>query len=65
MGYLSYRPRKDLRNTVDDVFVRQQASVMSTIALGMVAKGALMALAMAAWLARPIRRLQKNTHCRQ
>lgn len=61
VGYLAYRPRTGLLNTLDNIFVDQHAKTIRYITAAMVAMGLLMAIAFAAWLARPVRRLAQAT----
>ena len=61
VGYLAITPRRQLLESVEQVFARQQDRNFAIIAAGMVLMSGLLAIGIAAWLTRPIKALAAGT----
>ncbi|TQV72682.1 HAMP domain-containing protein [Exilibacterium tricleocarpae] len=61
IGYLAIVPRRELAQSVEQVFAAQQNRNFAIIAAGMVLMSGLLAIGIAAWLTRPIKHLAAGT----
>ena len=60
VGWLAYIPQKELVDSAEKVFARQQQQIFARVGLGMLLSSALMAFGIAWWLNRPLRELTRG-----
>jgi len=61
VGYLGYLPRKDLVQTLDQLFAERQRGSFAVITAGMLLTAALLAAGIARWISRPVQQLASGT----